>query len=69
VVRGREMKVSVDLERCCGHGRCYALCPEIFEEDDDGHAVLTRVDVPVALESRVRAAVNNCPERAIELDR
>jgi ferredoxin len=62
------MKVSVDPERCCGHGRCYALCPEVFQEDDEGRAVLPCGAVPARLESKVRAAADNCPERAILLD-
>jgi ferredoxin len=28
-------RVSVDSEKCVGHGRCYVLAPEVFEEDDE----------------------------------
>ena len=34
------MKVELDLELCCGHGRCYMLCPEVFDEDEAGKPVL-----------------------------
>ena len=32
------MRVRVDDERCEGHGRCYALAPELFEPDDIGNS-------------------------------
>ena len=62
------MRVSVDLELCCGHGRCYALCPELFKEDDEGHCLLERSDVPPELERRARSAADNCPELAIRIE-
>jgi ferredoxin len=62
------MKVSVDLELCCGHGRCYALCPELFKEDEAGHCVLERSAVPEDLERRARVAADNCPELAILIE-
>ncbi len=59
------MKVSVDADVCQGHARCWTLCPEVFDLDDEGHAVV-RVDVvPAELEDTAREAANNCPERAI----
>lgn len=61
------MKVSVDAALCTGHGRCYALCPEIFDEDDDGHCRIEQAEVPESLESRARMAAENCPELAIRL--
>ena len=33
------MKVHVDQAKCQGHGRCYALAPEVFEPDDIGNGV------------------------------
>ena len=61
------MRIQVDLSLCTGHGRCYALCPRHFDEDDAGHCVLLQPIVePSALES-VRQAVDNCPEGAIRL--
>ena len=59
------MQVAVDADRCEGHARCWAICPEVFELDDEGHAVVTRPDVPAELEEKAREAATNCPERAI----
>lgn len=60
------MKVSIDLEACTGHGRCYTLAPEVFGSDDIGYPVpLVDGDIPAELEGAARQAAMNCPERAI----
>jgi len=59
------VRVSVDEDRCQGHARCWAICPEVFDLDDEGHAVVVQPDVPAELEARAREAADNCPERAI----
>jgi ferredoxin len=61
------MKARIDFERCTGHGRCYALCPEVFAEDDNGYPVLDDSPIPDDLAARVRRAADNCPESAITL--
>jgi len=61
------VKVRVDLEKCVGHGRCYVLAPEVFEEDERGHCVLRCVELPPELVDRARLGQANCPERAIEV--
>jgi len=62
------MKVHVDLALCVGHGRCYALCPELFGEDDEGHCRLRAEQVPTGLEDKARRAAENCPELAIRIE-
>jgi ferredoxin len=62
------MKVRVDQDKCQGHGRCYALAPELFESDDYGNAhELNDGDVPPGLEDQARLAAANCPELAVIL--
>jgi ferredoxin len=61
------MKLVVDMNVCQGHARCWDLCPEVFDLDDEGHALVKIADVPPDLVDKVRDAVRNCPERAIEL--
>jgi ferredoxin len=61
------MRASVDENRCQGHARCWEICPEVFELDDEGHAVVTTPEVPTELEAKAREAADNCPERAIAL--
>jgi ferredoxin len=62
------LKVSVDKELCIGHGRCYDVAPELFEDDEEGYAVV-RGDgsVPRAQAEPARLAVRLCPERAVTL--
>lgn len=61
------MKVHVDLDTCCGHGRCYALCPEVFGEDDEGYPLVSEEVIEAKQKARVRRAAANCPEAAITL--
>lgn len=62
------MKLRLDVERCVGHGRCYELAPDLFGEDERGHARLLTDTVAPGLESQARSAAWNCPEHAIEID-
>lgn len=63
------MRVTVDEDRCAGHGMCLTLCPEVFELNDDGWAVADPDEVPAEHEDAAREAIDNCPERAIrEID-
>lgn len=63
------MKVHVDESRCEGHGRCYALAPELFEPDDIGNShELAGGVVPAELEQKARLAAANCPEQAITVE-
>ena len=62
------MKLHVDLQLCTGHGRCYELAPELFDDDERGHCVLRAESVPLGLERKARLAEGNCPEGAIRLE-
>jgi ferredoxin len=59
------IRVHVDAETCTGHGRCYALAPEVFAPDDAGHCCLVAEDVAASLETQARLGADNCPEQAI----
>ena len=62
------MRVVIDLDRCTGHGRCYALSPEVLTPDEVGHAALVGSgDAPAELHEQARRAADNCPEQAITL--
>ena len=58
-------QVAVDSDKCQGHNRCMALCPEVFGADDYGYSVVTSPLVGPELLEKVRLAEANCPERAI----
>ena len=59
--------MSIDAERCTGHGRCYTLVPSLFDSDEQGHSVAV---VDVLADDQIaaaRSAVANCPEQAISI--
>lgn len=64
------MELTVDADRCQGHGRCYDLAPELFDADEDGHAVLLTPggDVVPGAEAAAGRAVRSCPEQALSLE-
>lgn len=64
------MRITLDSDKCQGHGRCYALAPTLFDSDDEGYAVLLVGDdgvVPAGQEDAATLAAENCPEFAIEV--
>lgn len=52
--RQRPVKVTVDEDRCRGHGMCLTLCPEVFRVTEDGYAVADPTDVPAEWGQRWR---------------
>ena len=66
---GAPMRIVVDESRCSGHGRCYALAPEIYHPDDDGYCAErgSAFDVPEGLEDEARAGLAACPQGAISV--
>lgn len=62
------MKIAFDRTRCTGHGRCYSLGPDLFDEDEDGYCVVTTPRPGPELLEQARAAVANCPEQALGLE-
>jgi ferredoxin len=64
------VKIRLDNQKCQGHGRCYALSPDVFDSDDLGQAILLLADgnVPPELEAAARLAADNCPEYAITIE-
>lgn len=63
------MRIAFDREKCQGHGRCYALAPELFDADDEGYAVvLVTADLTEAQLAAAQLAADNCPEYAISIE-
>ena len=62
-------KVRVDSEKCQGHNRCYAMAPGMFKVDEYGYASPQGDGVLADAEDLELAqrAVENCPERAIDI--
>jgi ferredoxin len=62
-------RVSVDPDRCTGHGRCYTLAPDVFDADEVGHSIVLVEEVSDDLEAQATTGAENCPEQAITLSR
>jgi len=61
------MRVRINRELCRGHGVCCGYAPEIFELDDADKARAKFDEIPAAFKEHVRMALQNCPERAIDI--
>lgn len=63
------MRITLDTDACQGHGRCYALAPDLFGCDDEGYSeLLVTGELPTGRESDARLAADNCPEFAITVE-
>jgi ferredoxin len=62
------MRVSVS-DKCSGHGRCYSLAPDVYQDDDVGFnvAIGTTFEVSSDLAEQARMGAVNCPEDAITI--
>jgi ferredoxin len=61
----RGIRVEIDRERCIGSGVCAYHAPGSFDVGDDAKA--TWIDEGGAPPDAIRAAVENCPTRALRL--
>lgn len=62
------MKVTINVDKCTGHGRCYDLAPEVFEDDESGYGQVRAAEFPAELEAQARLAAVSCPEQAITVE-
>lgn len=57
------MEVKVNKDKCIGCGACTAICPDVFEFDDDGLAKAIKNEI----NEDVETAAEGCPTEAIEI--
>ncbi|MFH2056854.1 MAG: ferredoxin [bacterium] len=62
------MKVTVDKKLCTGDALCLALCPEVFELNEDMQAEVLLTPVPEEHQAACREAVDACPEECITIE-
>jgi ferredoxin len=63
------VRLTVHVDRCTGHGRCYTLAPGLLGCDDEGFVTVRgrSIDVPDIHLTAASDAVAGCPEQAVEL--
>ena len=62
------MKVKVNRDACIGCGACAAICPYVFEIDNEGLSKVVNSDVKDENIDDVKDAIDSCPTGAIEED-
>ena len=61
------MKVELEADKCVASGQCVVAAMQVFDQDDDGIAILLEEQVGPELLDDVREAVAVCPAAAIRL--
>ena len=61
------MKVELEADKCVASGQCVVAAMLVFDQDDDGIAILLEEQVGPELLDDVRDAVAVCPAAAIRL--
>jgi len=61
------MWISIDANKCMGHGRCYTVAPDLLSDDEEGFVAQRGQtwEVPDGLLGQAQEAAENCPEAAI----
>lgn len=62
------MDIILDKDKCIGGGMCVLSAPAVFDQDDDGIAVLLDPRPPAGLRAAVREAAVICPAAAITVE-
>lgn len=62
------MRIIVDRDRCVAAGQCVAVADAVFDQDDDGIAIVLQDDVAEEEISAVTQAALVCPASAIVIE-
>ena len=66
-------KIEVNKDICIGCGACQAICPDVFEINDEGLAVAKEENkkkkkLPDEIKETATDAKENCPVQAIQVE-
>ena len=61
------MRLHIDYDLCTGNGRCYALFPDLFTDDESGYGQVLN-DGAVSDRGTADRATLCCPEKAITIE-
>jgi ferredoxin len=59
------MSLSIDPDKCQGHGRCALASPDLFDVSDDGFGVVLEPEPGPEYDAEIATAIGSCPEQAI----
>ena len=62
------MKVNVDPDLCDGCGPCVDICPEAFDLNEEGIAMVKMDQISDELQQLCRQAADSCPTEAISIE-
>ncbi len=62
------MKACVDKDACIGCGLCQAICPEVFQLNDEGISEVIVDEIPEDLIESAKEAEAQCPTAAITIE-
>ncbi len=62
------MKASIDRDGCTGCTLCAAICPEVFQMDDEGLAEVIVDEIPAEVEDSAIEACEACPVEVITIE-
>lgn len=63
------MKATVNKDACIGCGACNAICPEVFNfNDDENYAFVATEEVAEDKKDKVVEASEGCPTSAISIE-
>jgi ferredoxin len=57
--------LSIDPQKCQGHGRCTLASPDLFDIDDAGYGVVLVAEPGPEYDADIENAIGSCPEQAI----
>lgn len=60
------MEVKLNRDACIGCGACAAICPDVFEIDDEGLSKVVSTEIKAENVGDVKDAIDTCPTGAIE---
>jgi ferredoxin len=61
------MKVELEADKCVASGQCVLAAMDVFDQDDDGIAILLEDQPGPELLDDVKEAIAVCPAAAIRL--
>ena len=60
------LRITIDRETCIGSGNCVHWSPAVFDQDDEGYAIV--IDAAGDTDEKIREAARNCPTRSITVE-